>query len=127
MESMSLKMSQTTTKPFRNQKSTSIYRVNRQVKMKDEELPFTNVMKRIRSPVMEASVISNCNDILQQTYYNTAHPPNRKPLEKLKVGASLATTFSPQNNNNMKSTKFCLYNEEFNKAQHKLATMENAL
>jgi hypothetical protein len=97
-------------------KSTSIYRINRKIKLRDEDLPFTNVSKRIKSPVMEQSAISRCNDILQQTYYNTAHPPNRKPLEKLKVAPSLATTQTISHKQPMKNTKFCLYSEEFNKA-----------
>lgn len=65
-----------------NRRSSTIFRVNRNVKIKDEELPFTKAVRNLKSPPSEFSTISKVPDILQKTYYK-AFPVNRKPLSKL--------------------------------------------
>ena len=51
-------------KTLKQSKSTSIYRINKKLQINDEDLPFTNVQKKIKSPFIDSSTISNCNDIL---------------------------------------------------------------
>jgi len=62
----------------------SIYRLNKKIKLKDDELPFTNTSVKIKNPVVDSSILQNSLSILQKTYYNVAFPPNKSPLSKLK-------------------------------------------
>eukprot|EP00347_Sterkiella_histriomuscorum_P004311 403360932 len=136
-------------------KANDIYRVSKQFKVKDEELPFTSSNYRPKKQIYtnssaislqqqqqmlqplspsklqnlqlnDYSTMQNSMDILQKTYYNVAHPPNRKPLSKMKVQPSLATTNDIVANMNS-STKYCLYSEQFLKTQSKQSQLEDEL
>jgi DNA-directed RNA polymerase subunit L len=65
--------------------STSIYKTNQRLQIKNEDLPFTNVLRRIKHPSVEPRVTEKTQDVLQKTYYNIAHPPNKNPLSQLKT------------------------------------------
>ena len=97
--------------------SAEVYRMNRKLKMKDEELPFTNVNFRTNKEIFGSRLMEKSLDILQKTYYNVAHPPNRHPLSKDTTQFSLATTCDTVNK--VKTTKYCKYSEDYIKALEK--------
>jgi len=99
--------------PFKQQLATSIYKVKKRIVMKNEDLPFSNTSKRIKNPASDRQPVSECNQVLQRTYAH-AFPRNPHPLSKLQVAPTLSTTneiFTLS-----KSTKYCKYNKNIEKA-----------
>ncbi|CDW80296.1 UNKNOWN [Stylonychia lemnae] len=114
--------------PQSHSKPEGVYRVSKNIRIKDDELPFTkiNINNKPRVPAFDSSLMQNSIEVLQKTYYNIAHPPNKKPLSKLKLQPSLSTT------NEMvasmpHTTKYCQYSDEFLRAQAKQNQLESEL
>jgi len=105
--------------------STDIYKVTRRIVVPDDQLPFTNVQKRIKKSQSVTNLEpSQYNGILRSTYYK-AFPKNIHPLEKLTTMPTLATTIAVVKD--AKDTKYCKFSHQYERCLRDMANMEGEL
>lgn len=66
------------------------------------------------------------NDILKKTYETVSQPANRHPLNKLVVQPSLSTTVKEVQTYPL-STKYCKFNEDYEKISKKFQNIDQHL